>query len=54
MSDGKITGRLRFRYQDGSYLEWSSKEHHTAEEMHALIDKFIALDTYPAEREVTR
>lgn len=45
---GKITGRLRFRYDDGSFIEWSTKEPKSAEEMHKLIDQWVRFGE-PAE-----
>ena len=40
----QMTGRLRFRYSDGSYLEWSTKEPTTPEHVQDVIEKFAALD----------
>lgn len=44
----KMTGRLRFRYSDGSYLEWSTKEPTTPAHVRDTIERFAALDRLPS------
>jgi hypothetical protein len=44
-----VTGRLTFRFEDGSSLEWSSSEPRTVDEVHELIDKWWSLNREPSD-----
>jgi hypothetical protein len=44
LPETKMTGRLRFRYGDGSYLEWSTKEPTTPQRIREVVTTYAALD----------